>query len=163
MIDNTRHDETQQETLNEIIRYYCQQPNAANQENLVAMLREVQELLGCIPMDVQEDISAALSLKPIVIRQLIKFFPSLRSAPRRYKITVCTGPSCSFAESGILLDALREAIRSKPFTLTVRNCLKQCRTAPNLRIDEDLYASVKPGDLPEILGRYVKLSDFPSL
>lgn len=163
MTDNTRHDETQQDALNEIIGYYCQQPNAGNQENLVAMLREVQELLGCIPMDVQEDISAALALKPIVIRQLIKFFPSLRSAPRRYKITVCTGPACSSAQSGILLDALREAIRNKPFTLTVRNCLKQCRTAPNLQIDGDLYTCVKPGDLPEILGRYVKSSNYPSV
>lgn len=154
MINHPQNNETQQHDLHEIIRYYCSQPHAGDQENLVTMLREVQELLGCIPVDVQEDISAALSLKPIVIRQLIKLFPSLTSAPRRHKITVCTGPACSAVGSDLLLDALREAIRTKPFTLTVKNCLKQCRTAPNLRIGDDLYASVKPEDIPDILDRY---------
>lgn len=154
MTDHTHNEETQQDELKEIIEYYCSQPRAESQENLVAMLREIQELLGCIPMDVQEDISAALTLKPIVIRQLIKLFPSLTSAPRRHKITVCTGPACSAAQSGLLLDSLREAIRSKPFTLTVRNCLKQCRTAPNLRIGDDLYPSVTPDEIPDILSHY---------
>ena len=154
MTDHTHNEETQQDELKEIIEYYGSQPRAESQENLVAMLREIQELLGCIPMDVQEDISAALSLKPIVIRQLIKLFPSLTSAPRRHKITVCTGPACSAAQSGLLLDSLREAIRSKPFTLTVKNCLKQCRTAPNLRIGDDLYPSVTPDEIPGILSHY---------
>ena len=155
MTDHTHNEETQQDELKEIIEYYGSQPRAESQENLVAMLREIQELLGCIPMDVQEDISAALSLKPIVIRQLIKLFPSLTSAPRRHKITVCTGPACSAAQSGLLLDSLREAIRSKPFTLTVKNCLKQCRTAPNLRIGDDLYPSVTPDEIPDILSHYL--------
>ena len=154
MTDHTHNEETQQDELKEIIEYYCSQPRAESQENLVAMLREIQELLGCIPVDVQEDISAALTLKPIVIRQLIKLFPSLTSAPRRHKITVCTGPACSAAQSGLLLDSLREAIRSKPFTLTVKNCLKQCRTAPNLRVGDDLYPSVTPDEIPDILSHY---------
>ncbi len=155
MTDYTHNDKTQSDELNEIIGYYSSQPHSDSQENLVAMLREIQELLGCIPEDVQEDISAALSLKPIVIRQLIKLFPSLTSAPRRLKITVCTGPACGTAQSALLLEALREAIRSKPFTLTVKNCLKQCRTAPNLRIGDDLYPSVKPEEIPGILSLYI--------
>lgn len=154
MTDHTHKEEAQQDELNEIIEYYCSRPHAESQENLVTMLREIQELLGCIPADVQEDISSALSMKPIVIRQLIKLFPSLTSAPRRHKITVCTGPACSAGQSALLLDSLREAIRSKPFTLTVKNCLKQCRTAPNLRIGDDLYPSVKPEEIPGILSHY---------
>lgn len=159
MNDSTQNDEKQQDALNEIIGYYSSQPNAASQENLVAMLREVQELLGCIPVDIQEDISASLSLKPVIIRQLIKLFPSLTSAPRRHKITVCTGPSCSAGQPGLLLDALRESIRNKPFVLTAKSCLKQCRTAPNLRIDDDLYPSVKPDDIPKILGHYTDVDN----
>lgn len=149
------NDETIQQTLDEIQSYYCSQPDATSQENLVAMLREIQDLLGCIPADIQEDIADALGLKPIVIRQLIKLFPSLTSAPRRHKITVCTGPACSADQSGLLLDALRQAIHGKPFTLTTKSCLKQCRTAPNLKIDEDFFASVQPEDIHDILNRYL--------
>lgn len=149
------NDETIQQTLDEIRSYYCSQPDATNQENLVAMLREIQDLLGCIPADIQEDIADALGLKAIVIRQLIKLFPSLTSAPRRHKITVCTGPACSADQSDLLLDALRQAIHGKPFTFTTKSCLKQCRTAPNLKIDEDFFASVQPEDIHDILNRYL--------
>lgn len=148
------NDETTQHVLDEILAYYCSQPDAANQDNLVAMLREIQEQLGCIPADVQEDIANTLAIKPIVIRQLIKLFPSLTSAPRRHRITVCTGPSCNESQSGLLLEALRQSIHKKPFILTTKNCLKQCRTAPNMKIDEDFYASVRPEDIPDILGHY---------
>lgn len=149
------NDETIQQTLDEIRSYYCSQPDATSQENLVAMLREIQDLLGCIPADIQEDIADALGLKPIVIRQLIKLYPSLTSAPRRHKITVCTGSACSADQSGLLLDSLRQAIHGKPFTLTTKSCLKQCRTAPNLKIDEDFFASVQPEDIHDILNRYL--------
>lgn len=148
------NNETTQPVLEEILSYYSSLPDAASQENLVAMLREIQEQLGCIPMDVQEDIADALAVKPILIRQLIKLFPSLTSAPRRHKITVCTGPCCNANHSDLLLDALRQSIHGKPFVLTTKNCLKQCRTAPNMKIDEDFYASVRPEDLPDILSRY---------
>lgn len=149
------NDESIQQTLDEILSYYGSQPDATSQENLVAMLREIQDLLGCIPADIQEDIADTLGLKPIVIRQLIKLFPSLTSAPRRHKITVCIGPSCSAEQSGLLLDALRQAIHGKPFTLTTKSCLKQCRTAPNMKIDEDHFAAVQPEDVHGILNRYL--------
>lgn len=153
-MNNEINAETPQHTLDEIFSYYCSQPAAASQENLTAMLREIQELLGCIPADIQEDIADALSVKPIVIRQLIKLFPSLTSAPRRHRITVCTGPACNADQSGLLLDILRKAIQGKPYALTTKTCLKQCRTAPNMKIDEDFYASVQPEDIPDILSRY---------
>ena len=47
-----------EEKLNEIIEYYSSQPQPASQENLVAMLREIQDLLGCIPLGVQERAAA---------------------------------------------------------------------------------------------------------
>lgn len=154
MMKNENNDETIRQALEEILSYYLSQPDAANQENLVAMLREIQELLGCIPADIQEDIADALALKPVVIRQLIKLFPSLTSGPRRHRITVCTGSACSANQSDLLLETLRHAIHGRPFTLTTKSCLKQCRTAPNMKIDEDFYTSVQPDDIPEILSRY---------
>lgn len=146
--------EDTQPVIQEIIEYYASVKDAASQENLVALLREVQETAGCIPLDVQEDIASALSVSPAMIRQLIKLFPSLTSAPRRHKITVCTGPACSAGGAAPLLEAVRESIRDKPFLLTVKNCLKQCRTAPNLQIDNDFYANVKLHEIEDILKQY---------
>ena len=68
------------------------------------------------------------------------------------------GPRCSQKESGELAEALREEIRARRnrkgagfFTFTTKNCLKQCRNAPNLKIDDKIFSGVRPGDIRKIL------------
>ena len=48
------------EEIREIIDYYSKQRNPQEQENIVAMLREIQEAEGCITMKVQEEAAEAL-------------------------------------------------------------------------------------------------------
>lgn len=43
-----------QNEVNEIIEYYAGQKDAGSQDNLVAMLREIQETEGCISKEVRE-------------------------------------------------------------------------------------------------------------
>ena len=38
-----------EEQFSEIFEYYAALPDARRQENLVAMLREIQDVLGCVP------------------------------------------------------------------------------------------------------------------
>ena len=40
------------------------------------------------------------------------------------------------------------------FLLDTQNCLKQCGSAPNTRIDNDLFKQVAPDLVPEILAQY---------
>ena len=147
-------EDLQRVQLDEIMEYYKGQPDAAGQENLVSMLREIRELLGCIPEDIQLYAAELLGIKETVIRQIIKLYPSLTSAPSRHRIVLCLGPSCSAQNAAALADAVRAAIRYKPFHLTTKNCLKECRTSPNMRIDGDLYTNVTPENLPSILEKY---------
>lgn len=147
-------DDSAHEQLEEIIAYYKCQREPSAQENLVALLREIQGLLNCIPEDVQEAVSNALSVKRTVITHLIKLYPSLTASPSRIQITVCLGPRCISANAQEILNDIRNAICQKPFRLTIQNCLKQCGTAPNIRIGNDLYQSVKKEDIEQILQKY---------
>ena len=143
-----------QEQLDEILEYYKNQKDPSSQENLIALLREIQELLTCIPEDIQQEISTALNVKEAVITRLIKLYPSLTSSPSLHQITLCLGPRCSAKQAQELLNTVKKAIRQKPFRFRTQNCLKQCPTAPNMRIDKDLYTNVSADQIEEILSKY---------
>ena len=81
--------------IREIIEYYASQRNAAEQENIVSMLREIQEVEGYIPVDAQEMAAEKLGVKRVIF-------------------------SC----------------------IMTQNCMKQCRTSPNMKIDGKLYTGL---------------------
>ena len=79
------------EEIREIIDYYSNQRNPQEQENIVAMLREMQEAEGCITMKVQEEAAEALGVKQTVLSCIIKRYPSLKEAAYAHEVVLCTG------------------------------------------------------------------------
>lgn len=132
--------------LNEIFSYYKKEDPAQNQESLVAMLREIQDLLGCIPVDIQERISEEMGVKQSVTAYIIKLYPGLKQAAYRHRITMCSGERCGRKEGMKLLNlAKKELGISKDgisadgsICLSVQNCFRHCRTSPNMLIDGKL-------------------------
>lgn len=135
------------EKIKEIIDYHSSQKNAREQENLVAMLREIQETEGCIPGEVQQEAAKALGVKESVLACLVKLYPSLKPAAYRHELVVCTGERCGKKDSMEILNGLRKRLNpgkdgiseDKTTLLITRNCLKKCPTSPNLLLDGVLY------------------------
>ena len=146
---------TQKEELENIINYY-KKSCPLDQETIVELLREIQDLLGCIPEDIQDEVATSIGVKPIIINQIVKRYPSLTSKANEHTITLCLGAQCSKRQAAELLNKLKTEIVGKPFQLKTQNCLKHCKTGPNLRINDDLYSFVKPEEINTILKKYVK-------
>lgn len=126
------------------------------------LLREIQEVYGYIPDDIQQRVCQEFGIKEVVIKSLLKYYPSLHSV-KRHMITLCVGPRCSARESAKVADAVREELRKIRenkdgliFALRTQNCMKHCTIGPNLKIDDNLYSGVRPEDVGEILGEYLK-------
>ncbi len=115
-----------EEQLSEIFEYYAALPDAKRQENLVAMLREIQDVLGCVPDGVTAQ------------------------AAWVHRVTVCTGPRCAAKGGADVYKALRDTLRPGPdgvsengrVLLCTQNCLKQCRTSPNVLVDGVLHPNM---------------------
>lgn len=141
----------------EILDYYKKQKNSNSQEIIVELLRETQDIYGCIPEDVQKTIASTMDIKESYLVSLIKLYPSLKSAPCRHRIIVCNGARCKNKDAEKLMGAIRKELADKSgscFQISTRNCLKLCRKAPNLIIDSDYYSFVKPEEIPGILEKY---------
>lgn len=149
----------QEEQIEEIISYYQKQPQ--EQENYRAMLEELQEVLGFLSQPVLERAAGALGIKVTVLNCLVKFSSSLKLAPYKHKIVACTGQRCGKKDSLALLQLLREELKTdkdglshdKKILLVTQNCLKNCKTSPNLMIDGEICPHMTKERLMGILNR----------
>lgn len=148
-----------QNEVNEIIEYYAGQKDAGSQDNLVAMLREIQETEGCISKEVREFVQERMGIKESFLGCILKMYPSLKSVDYSYEIVLCTGERCGNKDSMTLLRLLKEELgiskegisRDGKVRLITRNCLKQCRTSPNMLVDGELHSQMNQEKLRELV------------
>ena len=152
-------DDRMEEQLIEILEYYKNETNSKEQETLVEMLREIQELLGCIPTDIQNRIAKEFGIKETMIATLIKLYPSLKAANFKHRIVACTGARCMSKEGGQIYEALKKELEvgsdglSKDGTVyvTTQNCLKRCKMGPNIYIDGEMYSQLTISDAKDLV------------
>lgn len=152
-----KEEEHKEEQWQEILSYYGGQRDAQSQENAVALLREVQELYGFIPTEKIGHMAEALGVKEAFLRQLIKLYPSFKKAPYQHCVTVCTGARCGEKSSAAVFEAVLKAAEAREagtFKIVMKECLKECKTAPNIKVDGDTYGNVRPEEAADILSRY---------
>ena len=148
-----------QESIQEILEYYAGRRDKTDQTVLVELLREIQEVCGCVPPDVQHEAAAACGVPQSLIAGLVRRYPSLREAAYRHVITACTGRCCLGKQGGAVLETLRRELgvenegisQDGSILLKTQICLKSCGTAPNLRIDGTLIPHVSPEQIPALL------------
>ena len=149
----------EQEKINEIIEYYRNQRDFKNQENIVLMLKEIQEEFGCIPMYVQDIIAERFDIKTSVIGLIIKLYPSLRQGIYEHEIVMCSGQRCAQKGGADIIRLVNKTLgvskegvseNGKIFVRTI-NCLKNCRTSPNIIVDGVLYSKLSQDDLKRLL------------
>lgn len=155
----------QNRELEEIFAYYDKMDKPAPQEEVVNLLREIQELYGFISPEMKQRAADTLGVKEVVLTCLIRRFPSLKEADYQHTVTVCTGERCGKKQGMEIFQTVKRKLQieednpgRKPMLskngkvlLKTQNCLKQCRTSPNLMIDGKVYRQVKPENVPELL------------
>lgn len=149
----------QESALSEIFEYYGQIKNPQEQENLVSMLREIQELCGCIPVDLQQRAADTVGVKLASVTCIMKLYKSLKPAAYRHKLLMCAGPRCMAKNSG-LVELVRQELNigkdglslDGQVFLDMRSCLKQCKTAPNMMIDGILHMNLTAEKVKRLIG-----------
>lgn len=157
----------QDKELEEIFSYYEEMDKPAPQDEVVNLLREIQEVCGFISPEMKRRAADTLGVKEVMVNCLIRRFPSLKEADYRHTVTVCTGERCGRKRGMEICQAVKRELgiegggsagagrsvlsRDGKVLMKTQNCLKQCATSPNLMIDGKLYRQVKPEDVPGLL------------
>lgn len=146
MAETLKKDEL--ETAEEIMEAYGEMHRPFAQEDIVRILREIQEAAGCIPLPVQQKVAEFAGVGLPMVSCLVKMYPSLRAENTLYTVTVCSGGTCA-RKTAEIIQGLKKKLRFDKrgisadgrVALRTRQCLKNCRTAPNVLINGRLCAN----------------------
>lgn len=136
--------------------------HAGSSEDLLSMLREIQEAEGYISVEMQTAISDQFSIKPSYLSAVIKRYPSLKEQPSKYDIKVCMDCRCQSKESGETIKEFEQQLKvakgqSTPdgmFSLNTCPCLRICQKGPNVLINGELYSHVTGNKISGLIREY---------
>jgi NADH-quinone oxidoreductase subunit E len=139
---------------------------AANREirgSVIGVLRECQDVVGYLPIELIDYISYGLNLSRSEVFGVASFYSLFSFEPKgRHLIKVCMGTAC-------YVKGIKEAIsrienqynvkeggvsEDRRFSLEAVRCLGACGLAPVVVVDEDTYGGVKADTVVETLEKY---------
>lgn len=144
--------------IDEIIELY-----AKRQGNLIPVLTECQDLVGYLPVELQEYIGNGLNIAGSDIFGVVTFYSFFTMVPRgRHTIKVCMGTACYVRGIGEIMNRIQsglnlkvgETTEDRRFTLEAVRCLGACGLAPVMVVDADTHGGVTPDSVLDILKGY---------
>jgi NADH:ubiquinone oxidoreductase subunit E len=139
---------------------------AANRDtpgSVIGVLRECQDVVGYLPIELIDYISFGLNLSRSEVFGVASFYSLFSFEPKgRHLIKVCMGTAC-------YVKGIKEAINrienkynikeggvseDRRFSLEAVRCLGACGLAPVVVVDQDTYGGVKADKVIETLEKY---------
>ena len=131
--------------------------------SIIGVLRECQDVVGYLPVELIDYISYGLNLSPSEVYGVASFYSLFSFEPKgRHLIKVCMGTAC-------YVKGIKEAIsrienqynvkeggmtEDRRFSLEAVRCLGACGLVPVVVVDQDTYGAVKADKVVETLEKY---------
>ncbi|MBT9172778.1 MAG: NADP-reducing hydrogenase subunit HndA [Syntrophomonadaceae bacterium] len=143
--------------LDEVIAKYRGEAAA-----IIAILQDVQELIGYIPKQSIAYMAEKLHVSPAKIYGIVTFYAQFRLAPvGRFNLMVCEGTACHVNGAKSLTRAISdelniaggETTEDGMFTLERVACVGCCSLAPVIVVDGEAYANMTPAQVRRLIGQ----------
>ena len=139
---------------------------AANRDlpgSVIGVLRECQEVVGYLPVELIDYISYGLNLSRSEVYGVASFYALFSFEPKgRHLIKVCMGTACYVKGIKEVVSRIENKYKLKEggisedrrFSLEAVRCLGACGLAPAMVVDQDTYGGVKADKVVETLEKY---------
>ena len=130
--------------IRELIEYYREQGAPADQQMIIALLREAQEVCGGVLMQsTLEEIASAYAMKVTALQALIRRVSDLRCEGAAHRLEICGGCKAGAGLAAFVeraYGAKSGAACPAGFLYRVVPCMKNCKNGPSIRWDGALYS-----------------------
>lgn len=150
--------EDQKNKVGEIIERYKGTPGV-----LIQVLHEAQQVVGYLPREIQAMVAEGLGVPFSEVYSVVTFYALFSLKPKgRHQISVCKGTACYVRGAENIIEELAHdlGIRGEDttsdgkFSVEIVRCMGACGLGPVIRVDDDVYARLKPDRVEGILSRY---------
>jgi NADH:ubiquinone oxidoreductase subunit E len=131
--------------------------------SLIPVLTECQELVGYLPVELQEYIGYSMKIPGSDIYGVVTFYSFFTMQPKgKHTIKACMGTACYVRGIQEILSRIKsefnidvgETTEDRRFNLEAVRCLGACGLAPVVVVDNDTHGGVTPDRILEILKGY---------
>ena len=131
-----------------------------NREELVPMLRTLNDAIGFLPKEALQEVAHALHLSESQVYGVATFYSMLATKPHgQYVVKVCESAPCHVVGGREVIRALREELKIAPgettpdgkFTLEFVSCLGVCGVGPVMMVNSEVYGNLTPAKAVQIL------------
>lgn len=139
------------------------EPYAGRSQELIQVLREIQEKLGYLPKEAQEKVAQTLGVPLSRVYGVITFYHFFRTSPAgQHTIRLCLGTACYVRGATQVLETLQQELGIDPgettddykFSLERVACFGCCALSPVMVVDNTVYSRMTPAKAREILSSY---------
>jgi NADH:ubiquinone oxidoreductase subunit E len=137
--------------------------NKAIPGSIIGVLRECQDVVGWLPVELIDYISDGLNLSRSEVFGVTSFYSLFSLTPKgKHLIKVCMGTACYVKGIKEVISRIgneyqvKEGCTTKDrrFSLEAVRCLGACGLAPVVVVDQDTYGAVKADKVIETLDKY---------
>jgi NADH-quinone oxidoreductase subunit E len=131
--------------------------------SVITVLRECQDIVGYLPVELIDYISEGLNLSRSEVFGVASFYSLFTMQPKgRHLVKVCMGTACYVKGIKEVIGRVENEYRLKQggtsedrrFSLEAVRCLGACGLAPVVVVGPDTYGSMKPDKVVQILDKY---------
>jgi NADH-quinone oxidoreductase subunit E len=137
--------------------------NKAIPGSIIGVLRECQDVVGWLPVELIDYISDGLNLSRSEVFGVTSFYSLFSLTPKgKHLIKVCMGTACYVKGIKEVISRIGNEYQVKEgcttedrrFSLEAVRCLGACGLAPVVVVDQDTYGDVKADKVIETLDKY---------
>ena len=130
---------------------------------VITVLRECQQVVGYLPVELIDYIGHGLNLPPSEVYGVASFYSLFSMTPKgRHTIKICLGTACYVKGIKEVMARIGNAYKVTPggitkdrrFGLEGVRCLGACGLAPVMVVDEDTHGAVTSEQVVNILDQY---------
>ncbi len=131
--------------------------------SIIGVLRECQDVVGWLPVELIDYISDGLNLSRSEVFGVASFYSLFSLTPKgRHLIKVCMGTACYVKGIKEVISRIGNEYHLKEgdttgdrrFSLEAVRCLGACGLAPVVVVDQDTYGDVKADKVIKMLDKY---------
>ena len=137
--------------------------NKTKPGSIIAVLRECQNVVGYLPVELIDYIGRGMNLSPSDVFGVASFYALFSMEPKgRHTIKCCLGTACYVKGIKEVMDRISNEYKIKQggttedrrFTLEAVRCLGACGLAPVMVVNEDTHGDVKADGVIKIIEKY---------
>jgi len=137
--------------------------NKARPGSIIAVLRECQDVVGYLPIELINYISHGMNLPSSEVYGITTFYSLFSLEPKgRHNIKLCLGTACYVKGMREIMDRVRntyeikegETTPDRRFSLEAVRCVGACGLAPVVMVDEDIHGIVSADKIIDVIEEY---------